>query len=76
MNTCIPWCGQVLYKFRALNRPRKVTFVPPRSQDDPRDYSDQIEELKQKETKGSHAYRRGNVEARETDLSVEYPKIA
>ena len=58
MNTCIPWYGQVLYKFRALDRPRKVTFVPP-SQDNPRDYSDQIEELQQKETKWSRAHRRG-----------------
>ena len=51
-HACVPHCTQVLYRFCALDRPRKVTvFVP--LIEDPRDASDEMTELRHKERKWS-----------------------
>ena len=70
-HACVPHCAQVLYKFRVLDRPQKVTFVPP--MEDPRDASDEMAELRHKERKWSRVQRRqlGERES-EREESMEY----
>ena len=46
-HACVPDRVQVLYKFSALDRPRKVIFVPP-TPDDPRDPLEEKMELRVK----------------------------
>jgi len=62
-HACVPLCDQILYKFCALDRPcTKVTFVP--TQDEPRDYLDELVELRQKEKSGVMLIIGDNMEVR------------
>ena len=73
-HACVPHCAQVLYRFRVLDRSRKVTFVPP--MDEPRNPLDEIGELRHKEKKWTRVQRRKLREGeRESDVSQEYPPV-
>ena len=74
-HTCVPECAQLLYIFRALDRPRKVAFVAP-SLDDPRHSTDEIEELRQKTNKRRRMQRKRHRERESVvEQFVEYPPV-
>ena len=73
-HVCVSHCAQVLYRFRALDRPRKGTFVS--SMDDLRDHLNELQEIRDKERKWSKVHRKKVHEReRRVEEPVEYPPL-